>query len=643
MTKRKPELRPEYKKKLRQQVFSLVALVGLLGGSIATMSSVAFVSAASGDPFPAVEGLRLTIDEQEYSPTQTGIIFNLHWQTPEVTPASYAIFIKPPGANQFYYGTTPNVFTDGDESYGSLPLNNVNKGDTGPWSGSWYYSDATEEVTGFTFSEGSEISVAIFALGAGYGMYPEYTASGSKPTYAELASFNRSIFTFNVALDDLWDDAGDPYDPITGLEIEQTSTSVTASWDSLPDAVNTDDVDYHVYIKKEGASTWTLTANTYWNSQTPTSVDIAVASQNCASGLCYAQYGTENNGSGTYGSIADGDTFDIAVVPESRFERDHKTYQTYYPLYTDLDHSAQALNSFTYGDNSTGGGNGGNNGGGGGSGGNNGGGGSGGGGSNNGGGGSGGGSNSGGGDTPVSNVPGAVKTTVKFEDKKPNDAATIADKEVATLSGERGAVNVQQGATLKGTGKANSIDVKAGATVAPGNSPGTLTVLTTFNLSGTYEAEVLNKNTYDQLKVGEDFSGSGNAVTLANGAALDVDLYSGWNIDAGDKFTIIDNQSDTDVSGTFDGIAEGSTVTVGSMAFTISYEGGDGNDVVLTATTSGEGAAGEVSSEDGETPLAPNTAIGPLVFKSPIMTLISTLVVIVSFASLLRLFHSKAR
>ena len=39
--------------------------------------------------------------------------------------------------------------------------------------------------------------------------------------------------------------------------------------------------------------------------------------------------------------------------------------------------------------------------------------------------------------------------------------------------------------------------------------------------------------------------------------------------------------------GTFAGLPEGSTVFFGAPAYTISYTGGDGNDVVLTAAPAG--------------------------------------------------------
>jgi hypothetical protein len=168
-------------------------------------------------------------------------------------------------------------------------------------------------------------------------------------------------------------------------------------------------------------------------------------------------------------------------------------------------------------------------------------------------------------------------------------------------------IGVNAGGTLKGTGTANGVYVDDGGVIAPGNSPGTLTVLDNFTLTGTYEAELLNKSTYDKLAIGENYTGSSNAVFLNSGASLNVVLFDGWTIKKGDTFTIIDNLSETDVEGTFEGLAEGGQLTVDGITFSISYVGGDGNDVVLTALNT------------GDDPSAPNTGALQVVRKSPLV------------------------
>lgn len=183
----------------------------------------------------------------------------------------------------------------------------------------------------------------------------------------------------------------------------------------------------------------------------------------------------------------------------------------------------------------------------------------------------------------------------------------VGNNQTAILNGTRDSISVEAGGNLKGTGTANTVSINEGGKIAPGNSPGTLTVLDSFTLSGTYEAELLNSDTYDMLVVGENYSGGSNAVFLNSGATLDLVLYDGWSIKQGDAFMLIDNRSTTDVAGTFEGLAEGAQLSLSGVVFNISYVGGDGNDVVLTALN------------DGNDPNAPNTGALQLVQKNPLV------------------------
>jgi hypothetical protein len=69
-------------------------------------------------------------------------------------------------------------------------------------------------------------------------------------------------------------------------------------------------------------------------------------------------------------------------------------------------------------------------------------------------------------------------------------------------------------------------------------------------------------------------------VTLA-GATLHI--ITPGNIPAGTQLLTIDNDSTDPIVGIFAGLPEGSIVTAGGEPFRITYVGGDGNDVVLTA------------------------------------------------------------
>jgi VCBS repeat-containing protein len=85
------------------------------------------------------------------------------------------------------------------------------------------------------------------------------------------------------------------------------------------------------------------------------------------------------------------------------------------------------------------------------------------------------------------------------------------------------------------------------------------------------------------------FTLTGNNTTIVNetgtldlgSVPLTLSLAAGYIPQAGDSITLISNDGTDAVTGIFAGKAEGSVVMVGGYQFTISYHGGDGNDVVL--------------------------------------------------------------
>ena len=68
------------------------------------------------------------------------------------------------------------------------------------------------------------------------------------------------------------------------------------------------------------------------------------------------------------------------------------------------------------------------------------------------------------------------------------------------------------------------------------------------------------------------------------GVALNLSLVNGFIPVVGQQYKIIDNQGPSAVTGKFFGpINEGGTITLNQhYKFSVSYAGGDGNDVVLT-------------------------------------------------------------
>ena len=199
--------------------------------------------------------------------------------------------------------------------------------------------------------------------------------------------------------------------------------------------------------------------------------------------------------------------------------------------------------------------------------------------------------------------------TITFSGDQPSKFETVGNKQTGVLEGTRSGVGVSNGGLLKGTGTARSLTVSQGGVVAPGNSPGKLTVLQDYRQYGEYRAEIQNATSYDQLAIGANYTDSSNAVTLEAGATLNVSLFEGWSVKQGDAFRIIDNLSTTAVSGTFAGLAEGTQFTVNGIVFSITYVGGDGNDVVITALNA------------GNDPAAPNTGALRQALANPIVVL----------------------
>ncbi|MFL5330019.1 MAG: beta strand repeat-containing protein [Gemmataceae bacterium] len=136
---------------------------------------------------------------------------------------------------------------------------------------------------------------------------------------------------------------------------------------------------------------------------------------------------------------------------------------------------------------------------------------------------------------------------------------------------------VQVDGTLGGSGSVGTTTVTGTGKIAPGNSPGKLaTVNIAFNSGSVINIELNGPNVgndYDQLVV--------NGTVDLGGATLSPSL--GYTPSVGQVFKIIDNDGTGDAAtGTFNGYIEGATVTISGVNFTISYQGGDGNDVTLT-------------------------------------------------------------
>jgi hypothetical protein len=168
-----------------------------------------------------------------------------------------------------------------------------------------------------------------------------------------------------------------------------------------------------------------------------------------------------------------------------------------------------------------------------------------------------------------------------------------------------------------------TVDGGSGLTMA-GSMPGPVSVTSgsTFsgsgNIAGSVSVSVLNAsfNLSARLSTGNVCVGSGSLLRVfVNGPGQygSVDVTGTVNIttatlslsgplyapSAGEVFTIIVNDGTDAVTGNFAGLAEGATVTFNGVQLRISYVGGTGNDITLTAFAAGAPAAIPTLSEWG--------------------------------------------
>jgi autotransporter-associated beta strand protein len=141
-----------------------------------------------------------------------------------------------------------------------------------------------------------------------------------------------------------------------------------------------------------------------------------------------------------------------------------------------------------------------------------------------------------------------------------------------------GLVTLNNSAALIGHGKVGNLNSASG-NVHPGLGIGKLR---TSNIALTNAASSMNFEIAGSTPgVGHDQIVVNGVVTL-NNVTLNVSATGAGAL--GNQYVLIVNDGADAVSGTFNGLPEGATVTSGLVQFTISYHGGTGNDVVLTQT-----------------------------------------------------------
>ena len=105
---------------------------------------------------------------------------------------------------------------------------------------------------------------------------------------------------------------------------------------------------------------------------------------------------------------------------------------------------------------------------------------------------------------------------------------------------------------------------------------GTLTIQSalTFNSDATYKCELKTKRVIADKVIA-------NGVTIS-GARVSFVSCGNSALPPGTVFTMIDNTAATPIAGTFNNLADGSTLVADGNTFQVSYEGGTGNDLTLT-------------------------------------------------------------
>jgi autotransporter-associated beta strand protein len=145
---------------------------------------------------------------------------------------------------------------------------------------------------------------------------------------------------------------------------------------------------------------------------------------------------------------------------------------------------------------------------------------------------------------------------------------------VQALSGILGGSGVISGRVTMGSGNGT------GATLGPGaNSviPGTLTIRKQLAFkSDAFYRVTLNSDTPTADQV------IANGIRIIGGQIV-LNELGGTALPPGAVFTVISNTSSKPISGTFTNLPDGGSITIGNNTLQANYEGGDGNDLTLTA------------------------------------------------------------
>lgn len=133
--------------------------------------------------------------------------------------------------------------------------------------------------------------------------------------------------------------------------------------------------------------------------------------------------------------------------------------------------------------------------------------------------------------------------------------------------------------TLAGTGTVGNVTLNGGA-IRPGTSAAG--VLKTGAIGGGAGDTVFFKIDGATPGAGAGFHDQISVTGAINLTSVSANFTVTATFTAGDQYTLIVNDGSDPVVGTFTGMPEGAVTTLGGRRYIITYQGGDGNDVVLT-------------------------------------------------------------
>ncbi len=161
---------------------------------------------------------------------------------------------------------------------------------------------------------------------------------------------------------------------------------------------------------------------------------------------------------------------------------------------------------------------------------------------------------------------GNLLLTGSMESSTDDDVKFIVEEGTLTVNGDLTTTDgtlmeIKDNGTLKGNGKVGKVST-SGGTLAPGTSPGKLTVNSlTLDATNTVEFELdgpVAGTSYDQIE-------SSGAIDIADAT---LSLIPGYTPSAGQVFTII---TGTSVTGTFKDLSNNSTIAINGLTFRVNY------------------------------------------------------------------------